>query len=69
MADSYPVTSHVLVRLVVADWCRYKSFAMAKIVRDKISRKTKGYGFVSLLDPHDAARAIREMNGALHAAR
>ena len=37
---------------------------MAKIVRDKISRKTKGYGFVSLLDPGDAAKAIREMNGA-----
>ena len=43
---------------------RYKSFAKAKIVRDSVSQKTKGYGFVSMLDPHDAAAAIREMNGA-----
>jgi hypothetical protein len=42
---------------------KYKSFAKAKVVRDKWSRKSKGFGFVSFLDPLDAAAALREMNG------
>ncbi|EQC32061.1 hypothetical protein SDRG_10258 [Saprolegnia diclina VS20] len=41
----------------------YASFAMAKVVRDKLTHKSKGYGFVSFLDPFDAAKAMREMNG------
>ncbi|KDO28829.1 hypothetical protein SPRG_20032 [Saprolegnia parasitica CBS 223.65] len=36
---------------------------MAKVVRDKLTHKSKGYGFVSFLDPFDAAKAMREMNG------
>ncbi|KAK3279482.1 hypothetical protein CYMTET_12637, partial [Cymbomonas tetramitiformis] len=34
-----------------------------EVVRDKRTNKTKGYGFVSFLDPMDFARAIREMDG------
>lgn len=41
----------------------YASFQKAKIVKDKITGKNKGFGFVSLTDPHEAARAMREMNG------
>jgi RNA recognition motif-containing protein len=42
---------------------KYASFAKAKVVRDKKSNKSKGFGFVSLLDPMDFAQAMREMNG------
>lgn len=42
---------------------QYPSFAKAKVVRSKHDNKTKGYGFVSFLDPMDCAKAIREQNG------
>ena len=42
---------------------KYPSFQKAKIVRNKKSRKSKGFGFVSFSDPFDAAKAMREMNG------
>uniref|UniRef100_A0A3Q0RT46 RNA-binding protein 42 n=1 Tax=Amphilophus citrinellus TaxID=61819 RepID=A0A3Q0RT46_AMPCI len=42
---------------------RYPSFLRAKVVRDKRTGKTKGYGFVSFKDPNDYVRAMREMNG------
>ncbi|CAH1795924.1 unnamed protein product [Owenia fusiformis] len=42
---------------------KYPSFVKAKVVRDKRSNKTRGYGFVSFRDPTDFVRAMREMNG------
>ena len=42
---------------------KYTTFVRAKVVRDKRTQKTKGYGFVSFRDPNDYVRAIREMNG------
>ena len=42
---------------------KYPTFVKAKVVRDKRTQKTKGYGFVSFRDPNDYVRAIREMNG------
>eukprot|EP01130_Rhizamoeba_saxonica_P012082 TRINITY_DN505_c1_g1_i1.p1 TRINITY_DN505_c1_g1~~TRINITY_DN505_c1_g1_i1.p1 ORF type:complete len:267 (+),score=67.92 TRINITY_DN505_c1_g1_i1:487-1287(+) len=42
---------------------KYKSFNRAKVVRDKKTTKTKGFGFVSFLDSGDYVRALREMNG------
>eukprot|EP00794_Sanderia_malayensis_P011156 gene11156-12328_t len=41
----------------------YASITRAKVVRDKKSKKTKGYGFVSFKDPQDYLKAMREMNG------
>ena len=35
----------------------------SKVVRDKRTNKTKGYGFVSFKDPNDFVQAMREMNG------
>lgn len=40
----------------------YPSFAMARICYNKHDGKSRGYGFVSMLDPLDAARAAREMD-------
>ncbi|ESO99891.1 hypothetical protein LOTGIDRAFT_112714 [Lottia gigantea] len=42
---------------------KYPSFLKAKIVRDRRSNKSKGYGFVSFKDPGDFTRAMRDMNG------
>jgi len=53
------VTDQVLTRT----FSRYPSFQMAKVIRDKRSNKTKGYGFVSFKDPGDFTKAIKEMNG------
>jgi len=71
--DEWPENDH---RLFVGDlgnevnddvltkaFVKYTSFAKAKVVRDKRSNKTKGYGFVSFLDPLDFAKALREMDG------
>lgn len=53
------VTTEMLARA----FNRYKSFAKAKVIRDKRTNKSKGYGFVSFLDPEDYAAALEEMNG------
>ncbi|KAL8051145.1 hypothetical protein ABFX02_06G126300 [Erythranthe guttata] len=42
---------------------RFPSFNMARVVRDKRTGKTKGYGFVSFSNPTDLAGALKEMNG------
>ncbi|KAF8561849.1 hypothetical protein P879_04001 [Paragonimus westermani] len=42
---------------------RYPSFQKARVVRDKRTNKSRGYGFVSFSDPADFMRAMREMNG------
>ncbi|GAV04850.1 hypothetical protein RvY_15063 [Ramazzottius varieornatus] len=42
---------------------RYPTFQKAKVVRDKKSNKSKGYGFVSFKDPDDFVKAMKEMNG------
>ena len=53
------VTDEVLARA----FSKYPSFVKAKVVRDKRTNKTKGYGFVSFRDPNDFVKAIREVNG------
>lgn len=42
---------------------RYPSFRKARVIRDKRSGKTRGYGFVSFTDPNDFVKALKEMNG------
>jgi hypothetical protein len=42
---------------------KYPSLLKARVVRDKRTGKSKGYGFVSFTDPHDFVNALREMNG------
>ncbi|XP_072968114.1 uncharacterized protein [Typha angustifolia] len=42
---------------------RFPTFNMARVVRDKRTGKTRGYGFVSFSNPSDLAAAVKEMNG------
>lgn len=49
---------------LAAAFRRYKSFAKARVVKDRKTHKPRGYGFVSLLDPLDALAALKEVNGS-----
>lgn len=41
----------------------YSSFAMARVVRDKKTNSSRGYGFVSLTDHEEGVTALKEMQG------
>nr|CAB3480231.1 unnamed protein product [Digitaria exilis] len=47
----------------------YPSVKGAKVVTDKLTMRTKGYGFVKFGDPNEQARAMTEMNGMLCSSR
>lgn len=49
--------------LLARTFSKYPSFMKARVIRDKWTKKAKGYGFVSFKDPHDFMQAMREMNG------
>ena len=53
------VTDEILART----FSKYPSLLKAKVVRDKKTNKSKGYGFLSFKDPNDFVKAMREMNG------
>lgn len=40
----------------------YKSFAMSRVIVNHKTKLSKGYGFVSFLDPYDCYNAMKEMN-------
>ena len=42
---------------------QYPSLEKARVVRDKKTTKSKGFGFVAFSDPNDFMRAWKEMNG------
>ncbi|KAH8775620.1 hypothetical protein F5883DRAFT_261877 [Diaporthe sp. PMI_573] len=44
-------------------FARWQSVQKAKVVRDKRTNKSKGFGFVSFSDPDDFFQAAKEMNG------
>ena len=48
-------------KLAEAFSSKYPSFAIARVCYDA-NKVSKGFGFVSLMDPMDCARAIREMD-------
>jgi RNA recognition motif-containing protein len=47
----------------------YPSVKGAKVVTDKMTMRSKGYGFVKFGDPTEQARAMTEMNGMLCSSR
>ncbi|XP_022907192.1 RNA-binding protein 42 [Onthophagus taurus] len=53
------VTDELLTRT----FNKYPSFLRARVVRDKRTNKSKGYGFISFKDPTDFTKAMKEMNG------
>lgn len=53
------VTDEALTRA----FSKYPSFQKAKVIRERKTNKTKGYGFVSFKESTDFVKAMREMNG------
>lgn len=53
------VSDDVLIRA----FNKYPSFLKAKVVREKKTNKSRGFGFVSFKDPQDFIRAMKDMNG------
>ena len=47
----------------------YGSVTSAKIIMDKFSGKSKGFGFVEMEDQSAANKAIEELNGAIYEKR
>ncbi|KAK9480624.1 hypothetical protein V1514DRAFT_324966 [Lipomyces japonicus] len=44
-------------------FARFASVSKARVIRDKKSSKSKGYGFIAFKDPEDYFKAFKEMNG------
>ncbi|XP_074038312.1 RNA-binding protein 42-like [Leptinotarsa decemlineata] len=42
---------------------KFPSFQRAKVIRDKRTNKSKGYGFVSFMESADFTKAMKEING------
>ena len=55
--------NEVTDEVLAAAFKKYPSFAKAKVIRDKKTMKSKGFGFVSLLKVEDYIKAMREMQG------
>ena len=55
--------NEVTDELLTRTFAKYPSLLRAKVVRDKKTNKSKGFGFLSFKDPNDFVKAMREMNG------
>lgn len=51
--------------LLTRTFNKYPSFQRARVIRDKRTGKSKGFGFVSFKEPADFIRAMKEMDGEL----
>lgn len=49
--------------LLTRTFNKFPSFMRAKVIRDKRTGKSKGFGFVSFKEPADFIRAMKEMDG------
>lgn len=49
--------------LLTRTFNKYTSFNKAKVIRDKRTGKSKGFGFISFKEPGDFIRAMKEMDG------
>ena len=47
----------------------YGTVNSSKVIIDKYSGRSKGFGFVTMENPDEANRAIRELNGAVYEER
>jgi len=54
--------NEVTDELLAQAFRKYKTFQKSRVIRDKKTGKTKGYGFVSFGSPEDLLKATNEMN-------
>ena len=55
--------NEVTDEILASAFRKYSSFKKCKIIRDKRTNKSVGYGFVSIMDCDDYVKAMREING------
>ena len=55
--------NEVTEELLARAFSKYPSLLKARVIRDKNTGKSRGYGFVSFKEPSDFLNAMREMNG------
>ncbi|KAI7862988.1 hypothetical protein BDF14DRAFT_1734922 [Spinellus fusiger] len=55
--------NEVTEELLFKAFSKYSSLQRTRIVRDKRTCKSRGYGFISFRDPNEFVKAWREMNG------
>lgn len=49
--------------LLTRTFNKFPSFQRARVIRDKRTGKSKGFGFVSFKEPQDFIKAMKEMDG------
>ena len=47
----------------------YGEVLEAKVIQDRDTGRSRGFGFVTLADPSEARRAIQELDGSTHGGR
>ena len=57
------IGNEVTDELLSHSFGRYPSLSRAKVIRNKHTNKSKGFAFISFMDPFDCAKALREMTG------
>ena len=62
---SYSTSDQDLMQLFTP----YGQVSSAKVIMDKFSNRSKGFGFVELSDSGDAEKAIKELNGTMNDGR
>ncbi|ORY99852.1 hypothetical protein BCR43DRAFT_434935 [Syncephalastrum racemosum] len=55
--------NEVTDELLFKAFSKYPSLQRTRVVRDKRTGKSRGYGFLSFKDPNEFVKAWREMNG------
>lgn len=45
----------------------YPTFNKAKVIKDKLTQKNRGYGFASFSDPFECVQAMKDCNGQFKA--
>ena len=61
----YSFTSEDLSEL----FSEYGSVESARVITDKFTRQSRGFGFVEMADEDAATKAIKELNGSMHDGR
>lgn len=57
----YKVNDHDLEEI----FAEYGTVTSSNVITDKFSGRSKGFGFVSMENPDEANKAIKELNGAM----
>ena len=61
----YSFTSEDLSEL----FSEYGSVESARVITDKFTKQSRGFGFVEMADEDAATKAIKELNGSMHDGR